>query len=125
MALITDRAIAWVESPLQLVAAAEFAATQEHPIAVALRLTGSQMTATAEELLKRGARFASCAPYYGIPWQLLSQHSSWAIGDGFSGQFRLSNSIVAPRMLTLLDDGSHVLSLVDSLLGDRPFARPD
>src|SRR5580692_9007004 len=75
--------LAWVESPLQLIAAAEWASTQAAPIVVALRLRGPQMAATAEELLERGARFAECVPFYGIPWGLLSQHRSWGIGDAF------------------------------------------
>ena len=117
-------AVAWVESPLQLVAAAEWAATRDQPIAVAFRLSGPQMSTTAKELLARGARFASCAPYYGIPWQLLSSHREWAIGDAFSGQFRLAGTIIPPHALTLLDDGTMTVAIVDSLLGRRDFTRP-
>jgi hypothetical protein len=116
--------LAWVESPLQLVAAAEWASSQEQPIVVVVRLGSSQMAATAEELLARGARFAECIPYYGIPWQLLARHRRWAIGDGFSGQFRLAASVLLPRQLTLLDDGAHTVALVDALLGRTGFTRP-
>ncbi|MET4780660.1 hypothetical protein [Glaciihabitans sp. UYNi722] len=116
--------IAWVESPLQLVAAAEWATTQDEPIVVALRITGPQMSGTAEELLSRGARFARCVPYFGIPWQLLSQHRKWAVGDGFSGQFRLAGTLITPRALTLLDDGAQTLAVADALLGRSPYARP-
>ena len=119
------RAIAWVESPLQLIAAAEWAALQDEPIVVALRLGSAQMAATAEELLARGARFATCDPYYGIPWELLSRHRTWAIGDGFSGQFRLAASVLRPRRITLLDDGAHTVALVDALLERTGFTRPD
>lgn len=119
-----NRPIAWVESPLQLVAAAEWAATRDEPIVVAFRLTGPQMPRTAEELLARGARFASCAPYYGIPWQLLTRHREWAIGDGFSGQFRLAGSLAAPRRLTLLDDGAQTTAIADALLGRTGYGRP-
>jgi hypothetical protein len=118
-----NRPIAWVESPLQLIAAAEWAATQERPIVVALRLTGPQMPSTAEELLARGARFAVCVPYYGIPWELLRRHREWAVGDGFSGQFRLAGSLVSPRRLTLLDDGAQTTAVVDALLGRTGYAR--
>jgi hypothetical protein len=119
------RAIAWVESPLQLIAAAEWAATQDEPIVVALRLGSTQMAATAEELLARGARFAECVPYYGIPWELLARHRVWGIGDGFSGQFRLAASILRPRRITLLDDGAHAVALADALLERTGFTRPD
>ena len=119
-----SRSLAWVESPLQLIAAAEWAATQDEPIVVAVRLRSSQMAATAEELLARGARFAECIPYYGIPWQLLSHHRSWAIGDGFSGQFRLAASILRPHSITLLDDGALTTALADALLERTGFTRP-
>jgi hypothetical protein len=119
------RAIAWVESPLQLIAAAEWAALQAEPIVVALRLGSAQMSETAEELLARGARFAECAPYYGIPWELLSRHRDWVIGDGFSGQFRLAASVLRPRRITLIDDGAHAIALADALLERGSFARPD
>jgi hypothetical protein len=101
------RALAWVESPLQLIAAAEWAATQPKPIVVAIRLGSAQMAATAEELLARGARFAECVPYYGVPWELLARSRTWAIGDGFSGQFRLA-----------------AIALADALLERTGFARP-
>src|SRR6187402_1495553 len=111
-----DRAIAWVESPLQLVAAAEWAAGRDDPIAVALRVTGPQMAATAGELLSRGARFETVTPYFGIPWGQLGAHRAWAVGDAFSGQFRLAASVRAPRELSLLDDGAMTLVAADALL---------
>ncbi len=116
--------IAWVESPLQLVAAAEWAAARDEPVDVVIRLTGPQMSRTAEELLTRGARFATCAPYFGIPWQLLSRHREWAVGDGFSGQFRLAAAVLSPRRLALLDDGAQTVTIADALLGRRDYARP-
>jgi hypothetical protein len=119
-----SRALAWVESPLQLIAAAEWAATQDDPIVVAVRLRSSQMAATAEELMARGARFAECIPFYGIPWQLLAHHRNWAIGDGFSGHFRLAASILRPRSVTLLDDGALTTALADALLERTGFTRP-
>jgi hypothetical protein len=91
---------------------------------VAVRLRSSQMAATAEELLVRGARFAECIPFYGIPWQLLSRHRNWAIGDGFSGQFRLAASLLRPRSVTLLDDGALTTALADALLERTGFTRP-
>lgn len=120
----TGRPIAWVESPLQFIAAAEWASARDERIAVAFRLTGPQMSRTAEELLNRGALFATCAPYYGIPWQLLSENREWAIGDAFSGQFRLAGAISPPRKLTLLDDGAMTLAVADALVGRIPFGRP-
>ncbi|MES2092422.1 MAG: hypothetical protein V4531_01245 [Actinomycetota bacterium] len=117
-------AIAWVESPLQLVAAAEWAETQQRKVVVALRITSAHMSTTAAELLSRGARFAHCVPYFGIPWQLLSAHRDWAVGDAFSGQFRLASTMLSPRSLALLDDGSQAIAVIDALLGRTSFTRP-
>ncbi len=119
-----ERAIAWVESPLQLVAAAEWAATRDEPVEVALRVTGPQMAATATELISRGARFSSVTPYFGIPWSQLAAHPVWAIGDALSGQFRLASTLRGPRRLSLLDDGAMTLVAVDAVLGLAPYARP-
>jgi len=115
--------LAWVESPLQLLGAAEYAATLGRPIAVAFRLTGPQMPTTMAELLARGALFSSVAPYYGIPWTLLHDQPDWAIGDGFSGQFRMAAALLRPRSITLLDDGDMSIHLASALLGRTGFAR--
>ncbi|HEY4151680.1 MAG TPA: hypothetical protein VGM38_00015 [Pseudolysinimonas sp.] len=117
--------LAWVESPLQLLGAAEYAARLGRPIAVAYRLTGPQMPTTMGELLDRGALFSSVAPYFGIPWGLLHDQPDWAIGDGFSGQFRLAATILRPRSITLLDDGDMSIHLASALLGRTDFARRD
>lgn len=115
--------IAWVESPLQLLGAAEWAAQHDRRVPVAGRLT-AQMSETADELVARGARFGQLAPYLGIPWKLLSQHGHWLVGDGFSGQFRLAAAVLRPHRITFLDDGAHAVPFADSLLGARPYARP-
>lgn len=117
--------LAWVESPLQLLGAAEYAATLGRPIAVAYRLTGPQMPTTMGELLNRGALFSSVAPYYGIPWSLLHDQPEWVIGDGFSGQFRMAAATLRPRSITLLDDGDMSIHLASALLGRTGFARRD
>lgn len=119
-----SRPLAWVESPLQLLCAAEFAASLGLRIRVAFRLSGPQMTATAEELLKRGAPFAEVAPYYGVPWSLLADHRDWIIGDAFSGQFRSAMSLLGPRTVTLVDDGAMSIHVADALAGRVDYARP-
>lgn len=118
-----DAVLAWVESPLQLIGAAEWAAAHGHAVTVAGRLT-PQMSETADELIARGALFGVCEPYLGIPWKLLSQHDHWLIGDGFSGQFRLAASLLLPRRLTFLDDGANTLAFARALRGAGPYARP-
>jgi len=116
--------LAWVESPLQLVGAAEWAAAHRTRVPVAGRLT-SQISATADELLARGARFGALEPYLGIPWSLLSRHGHWLVGDGYSGQFRLAAAVLRPHRITFLDDGAHAVAFADSLLGRRTYARPN
>lgn len=115
--------IAWVESPLQLVGAAEWAAAHHTTVPVAGRLT-TQMSATADALLARGARFRDLEPYLGVPFSLLARHGHWLVGDGFSGQFRLAASLLRPHRVTFLDDGAHAIAYADSLLDRRPYARP-
>jgi hypothetical protein len=115
--------IAWVESPLQLVGAAEWAAAHRTTVPVAGRLT-PQMSATADELLARGARFRDLEPYMGVPFALLARHGHWLVGDGFSGQFRLAASVLRPHRVTFLDDGAHAVPFADALLGRRAYARP-
>ena len=115
--------VAWVESPLQLVGAAEWADAAGTRVAIAGRLT-PQMSETADELLARAARFGVTEPYLGIPWKLLSQHRHWLIGDGFSGQFRLAAAVLRPKRITFLDDGANAIPFADTLLGRRDYSRP-
>ncbi|WOF23317.1 hypothetical protein N8K70_01200 [Microbacterium betulae] len=115
--------IAWAESPLQLIGAAEWASAHDRTVSLAARLT-DQMPETADELIARGARFGECAPYLGIPWRLLARHGHWLVGDGFSGQFRLAATVLRPRRITFLDDGANTLAFADALLGRRAYARP-
>jgi hypothetical protein len=115
--------VAWVESPLQLVGAAEWAASHGGRLPLAGRLT-TQMSATADELIERGAMFGPTEPFLGIPWTMLAQHRHWLVGDGFSGQFRLAASILRPRRITFLDDGANAIAFADALTGRRPYARP-
>jgi len=119
-----DLPLAWVESPLQLLCAAEFAAAHGLRIRVAFRLSGPQMSATAAEMLHRRAPFAVAEPYYGVPWGLLAEHRDWIVGDGFSGQFRSAMTMLNPRSVTLVDDGTMSIHLADALAGRVDYARP-
>src|SRR5918994_1810121 len=113
--------LAWVESPLQLLGAAEWAGAHATTVPVAGRLT-AQMSATADELVARGARFGALEPYLGIPFSLLSRHGHWLVGDGFSGQFRAAASVLRPHRITFLDDGAQPIAYADALLGRRPYS---
>ncbi|MET2012814.1 hypothetical protein ABXJ56_14825 [Microbacterium chocolatum] len=115
--------MAWVESPLQLLGAAEWADLHGRSVDVAGRLT-PQMSETADELVARGARFGVLEPYLGIPWAMLARHGHWLVGDGFSGQFRLAAAVLRPRRLTFLDDGAGAVAYAATLAGERPYRRP-
>ncbi|WP_251449510.1 hypothetical protein [Microbacterium sp. Marseille-Q6648] len=118
-----DDVIAWVESPLQLIGAAEWAHLHRRSVPIAGRLT-AQMGTTADDLIDRGALFGACEPYLGVPWNALRGHAHWLVGDGFSGQFRLAASVLRPRRITFLDDGANAIAYADTLLGDRGYTRP-
>lgn len=118
-----ESVVAWVESPLQLLGVAEWAAAHGRSIDLAARVT-PQIPETAEELLRRGAAFAEKQPYFGIPWRMLAAHEHWLVGDGFSGQFRLAAAVLRPRRVTFLDDGLNTLALADAVAGTRPYRRP-
>lgn len=121
--MVRESVLAWVESPLQLLGAAEWAAAHERRVDLAARVT-PQVPETAEELIRRGAAFAEKQPYFGIPWRMLAGHAHWLVGDGFSGQFRLAATILRPRRITFLDDGLNTLALADAIAGTRPYRRP-
>jgi len=115
--------LAWVESPLQLIGAAEWAAARGSRVDLAARLS-AQVEQTAAELTARGAMFGTQAGYYGVPWRMLASHDHWLIGDGFSGQFRLAAALLRPKTLTFLDDGLNAIAFVDALTGSRAYSRP-
>lgn len=116
--------LAWVESPFQLLSAAEWAHAAGRRISVAMRLTGPQMETTAAELIRRGAPFDEVTPWVGVPWGKLSGDREWLIGDGFSGQFRMAVAALKPKSVMLLDDGNNTFALADALLERVPFRRP-
>ncbi|WP_105565065.1 hypothetical protein [Microbacterium halophytorum] len=118
-----DVPVAWIESPLQLIGAAEWAAARGVRPDLAARL-GEQVEETAAELHARRAPFRDRAAYYGIPWRMLASHDHWLVGDGYSGQFRLAAAALRPRRITFLDDGANTVPFADALAGAQPYARP-
>ncbi|WP_110589029.1 hypothetical protein [Microbacterium suaedae] len=115
--------VAWVESPLQMIGAAEWAHAHGRRVDLAGRLA-VQVETTAAELTSRGAMFGEQAGFYGIPWRMLRSHEHWLVGDGFSGQFRLAVALLRPRRLTFLDDGLGAVAFADALTGARSYSRP-
>lgn len=122
-------ALAWVESPLQFLSAAEWAhrhlcATGE-PTRIAYRILDRQVVATAEALHRMRAPFAAFEPYYGIPWARLAGARRWVVGDPLSGQFRAAASVLpTPHRLTIVDDGAMIVHAMRAIAGEAAYARP-
>ena len=116
--------VAWVESPLQLVGAAEWADAAGVRVTIAGRLT-AQMSETADELLARGAPFGDlrAVPRDPLAAARRSTATGWSATDS-------PDSSVSPRRcsgrsgITFLDDGANAIAFADTLLGRRPYARP-
>lgn len=117
----SSRATAWVESPLQLVCAVEYAALAGIPLRIVPRAGAAQIDATAERLrqltLPEGVEI--CQPR-AVP-AVAASHA--IIGDAFSGRVQSAMAVRMPRRLTIVDDGSASLALPAALAGSRPLSR--
>jgi hypothetical protein len=118
-------AAAWADSPLQLIAAVEYAAATALPMLVLPRSSDSQHEATAAALETRGLP-ESCAigqPHSALPFLTMLRADTWVVGDPFSTQVRFAIALLRPRSIVIVDDGSSTLHLATVLGGDRPFRR--
>ena len=125
----THDALAWVESPLQALTAAEWA--HRHRLetggttAIAYRISDPQVVPTVEALHAMAAPFSRYEPYLGIPWTRLATTRHWVIGDPLSGQFRAASATLPrPRRITVVDDGSMVVHAMRALAGEVDYSRP-
>ncbi len=121
-------ALAWVESPLQVLTAAEWAhrhrAATGGSTAIAYRISDPQTVRTIEALHRMRAPFSRFEPYVGIPWARLAGSRQWVIGDPFSGQFRAAAAVLPPpRRITFVDDGAMVVHAMRALAGEVDYAR--
>ncbi|MDO9063279.1 MAG: hypothetical protein Q7U41_01805 [Microbacterium sp.] len=115
-------AVAWVESPLQLLNAVEYGATGVR-LDVLPRQGVRQLERTVEVIrdrLPEGVRILQ--PVRSAADRRFRTAAHRVIGDAFSGQFRLL-LVRAPRPgLTVVDDGSLTLHLASALI-EGPFGR--
>ena len=125
----THDALAWVESPLQALTAAEWA--HRHRLetggttAIAYRISDPQVVPTIEALHAMAAPFSRYEPYLGIPWTRLATARHWVIGDPLSGQFRAASATLPrPRRITVVDDGAMIVHTMRALAGEVDYARP-
>ncbi len=119
-------AFAWVESPLQLLGAVEYAAATGSAVRIVPRAGAAQLEATIERLERMGlppgvevlAERSTPVP------ALVGGERHWLLGDVFSGHSRLALSLASPDRLTVVDDGAISLHLDRVLAGEGAFGRP-
>lgn len=117
----SSRASAWVESPLQLVCAVEYAALAGIPLRVVPRAGAAQLEATAERLRTLGLPSGvEIAQPRAVP-AVAGSHA--VIGDAFSGRVQSAMAVRMPRRLTIVDDGSASLRLPAALAGTTSLSR--
>ena len=112
---------AWVESPLQLICAVEYAFAAHTPLRIVPRAGALQLPATAARLreldLPGGVTIEAPRP---LP-ALSSSH--WVVGDAFSGMTRSAIAMRMPHRLTVVDDGAESLRLPAVLDGSARLSR--
>ncbi|WP_061963297.1 hypothetical protein [Demequina aurantiaca] len=116
--------VAWVESPLQLVNAVEYAAATGEPLRICLRANSKQLQYTADVLaphLPEGVQIAGVWNFAFLSPFIVARER--LAGDPYSGQFRLAVALTGVRDLVAVDDGSAMLGFVDQVRENRPLAR--
>jgi len=111
-------AVAWVESPLQLINVIEFAASEGIPLVIEPRAGVLQLDATIDAVraaLPAGVEIT--APLADAGAGLFRSAAHQVVGDVFSGQFRLLVARRGVRELTIVDDGSATVHLAAALDG--------
>ena len=114
-------ASAWVESPLQLLCAVEWAFARGEGLRIVPRSGAVQLPATAAHLRQIGLpdgvviESARALPAFS------SDH--WVIGDAFSGMARSALALRMPHRLTVVDDGTMTLRLPSVLDGSAQLSR--
>jgi hypothetical protein len=108
--------VAWVESPLQLVNAVEYAALTGEPLRIFLRARARQLHDTAKVIAPHlppgvtiGGRwhFAFLSPFMLARERL--------VGDPYSGQFRLATAMTGVRDLVVVDDGTAMMGFAEQV----------
>jgi hypothetical protein len=119
---------AWVESPLQLICAVEYAAASGIPLRIIPLAGALQLEKTARHLESLGLPHrvvierARRSPLVAL---LNHPRGHWIVGDAYSRFARLALAWGRLRWLTIVDDGAITLSLVDVLAGSAPLERPE
>lgn len=129
----TASAVAWVESPLQLVCAVEYAAASGTSLEILARAGGAQLVRTAQWLSKPHGHGGQALPIgtsirHTVPAEFFAR-TLWrprnvVVGDLFCGVVRASLAARSPTALTILDDGSTSLHIPRVVEGTSRLSRP-
>ena len=114
-------ASAWVESPLQLLCAVEWAFARAQPVRIVPRSGAAQLPATAGRLREIGLPDGVTIDGPRALPAFSSDH--WIIGDAFSGMARSALALRMPQQLTVVDDGTATLRLPSVLDGSAQLSR--
>ncbi len=116
--------VGWVESPLQLVNAIEYAAAVGDPVHLCLRAGVAQLGDTGRLFapsLPRGVTMSG--PWRSATRSPMTTARKRLIGDANSGQLRALTTFTGAQDLVVVDDGSGTLSLARRLARGLPLAR--
>lgn len=116
---------AWVESPLQILNAVEYAHAQQASIVIHARGGSESLTRAARLLephlpagvvVRPDSRSAMLSPFAAASRRI--------VGDAYSGQVRAVIAMAGARRSVLVDDGSIMLALGEQLARDQALQRP-
>lgn len=116
-----EEALAWVESPLQLLCTVEYAFATRSAVRIVPRAGAAQVPATAARLteldLPPGVTIEAprSLPALGA--------DRWIVGDAYSGMVRSAVALRMPKRLTIVDDGAATLGLPSVLHGRTRLSR--
>jgi len=118
-------AVAWVESPLQLLGVVEYAAATDAPVRVIPRAGALQLPATVTRVRHLGLpeNVTIERPRLSPAPVLAAMRQHWIVGDVFSGQVRSALAIRQPARITIVDDGAISLRIDDVLDGTASLER--
>lgn len=118
---MSGTASAWVESPLQLLCAVEWAFARGQSVRIVPRAGAAQLPETADRLREIGLPDGVVIDAPRSLPAFATEH--WVIGDAFSGMARSALALRMPQRLTLVDDGNDTLRLPAVLGGSAHLTR--
>ncbi|MFC7383225.1 hypothetical protein [Sphaerisporangium rhizosphaerae] len=110
-------AVAWVESPLQLLCAVEARHAgligPDTRVVTRGRLPGLRVTRAELDALELPAGLSIQAADQGMPRP--GRRDAWVLGDAFSGRMQLTSLTAFPTRMVIVDDGLATIRLLELL----------